>query len=49
MIWHPLAALARVPGLSEVLIIGFYEDSVMSGFIRDAKREFPNLGIRWVS
>ena len=49
MIWHPLAALAKMPGLSEILIIGFYEDSVMNGFIKDAKREFPNIGIRFVS
>jgi mannose-1-phosphate guanylyltransferase len=48
MVWHPLAALAKVPGLIEILIIGFYEDSVMTGFIKDARREFPNIGIRWV-
>lgn len=49
MAWHPLAALAKVPGLSEVIIIGFYEDSVLSGFIRDARREFPNITITCVS
>jgi hypothetical protein len=48
MVWHPLAALAKVPGLTEILIIGFYEDSVMSGFIKDAKREFPNIGISYL-
>jgi mannose-1-phosphate guanylyltransferase len=48
MIWHPTAALAAVPGLTEILIIGFYEDSVLSGFVKEAKREFPNIGIRWV-
>ena len=46
MIWHPLAALAKVEGLTEVIIIGFYEDSAMAGFIKDSKREFPNIGIR---
>lgn len=46
MIWHQLSALATVPGLSEIIIIGFYEDSVMSGFIKDSKREFPNVAIR---
>lgn len=46
MVWHPLAALAKVPALTEVLIIGFYEDAVMAGFIKDAKREFPNISIR---
>ena len=46
MVWHPLAALAHVPGLSEVIIIGFYEDSMMSGFVKDSKKEFPNIAIR---
>ncbi|RXK41105.1 mannose-1-phosphate guanylyltransferase [Tremella mesenterica] len=48
MIWHPLSALAKVPGLTEVIIIGFYEDSVLSGFIKDAKREFPNIAISYL-
>lgn len=46
MIWHPLAALARIPDLTEVFIVGFYEDALMSDFIRSAKREFPKLSIR---
>lgn len=49
MIWHPLSALARVEGLSEIIIIGFYEDSTMSGFVKDSKREFPNINIRYVN
>ncbi|WWC63373.1 uncharacterized protein I303_105973 [Kwoniella dejecticola CBS 10117] len=48
MIWHPLSAFAKVPGLTEVIIIGFYEDSVMSGFIKEVKREFPNIGISYL-
>ncbi|ORX38427.1 nucleotide-diphospho-sugar transferase [Kockovaella imperatae] len=48
MVWHPLSALAKVPELTEVIIIGFYEDAVMSGFIKDAKREYPNLAISYL-
>ncbi|KAK6910735.1 mannose-1-phosphate guanylyltransferase [Kwoniella mangroviensis CBS 10435] len=48
MIWHPLSAFAKVPGLTEVIMIGFYEDSVMSGFIKEAKREFPNIAISYL-
>ena len=48
MVWHPLSALARVPGLTEVVLIGFYEDSVMAGFIKDVKREFPNIAISYL-
>ncbi|WVQ80063.1 hypothetical protein IAT38_002164 [Cryptococcus sp. DSM 104549] len=48
MIWHPLSALAKVPGLTEILIIGFYEDSVMAPFVKEAKREFPNIAISYL-
>jgi len=48
MVWHPLTALAKVPGLTEVVLIGFYEDSVMAGFIKDSKREFPNITISYL-
>lgn len=48
MVWHPLAALAQVPGLTEVLIIGSYEDAVMMPFIKEAKREFANIGISYL-
>jgi mannose-1-phosphate guanylyltransferase len=48
MIWHPLNALAQVPGLTEVIIIGFYDDSVMQPFVKVAKREFPNVAISYL-
>ncbi|CAD6577166.1 MAG: Proteasome subunit alpha type-2 [Tremellales sp. Tagirdzhanova-0007] len=48
MIWHQLSALARVSGLTEIIIIGFYEDSAMSGFVKDSKREFPNIAISYL-
>lgn len=48
MIWHHIQALSKVDGLSEVLLIGFYEDAVMAPFVKDASRDFPNLVIRWV-
>ena len=48
MVWHPLAALTKVPGLTEVVLIGFYEDSVMAGFIKDSKREFPDITISYL-
>lgn len=46
MVWHPLAALAKVPGLSEIILIGFYEDNVMAPFVKESQREFPNIRIR---
>lgn len=46
MIWHHIQALSKVDGLSEVLLIGFYDDAVMAPFVKDASRDFPNLVIR---
>lgn len=48
MIWHPLQALSNVPGLTEVIIIGFYDDAHMAGFVKEAKREFPNIAISYL-
>ncbi|EFQ31429.1 nucleotidyl transferase [Colletotrichum graminicola] len=50
IIWHCLAAIDRVPGkeITEVLIIGYYEESVFRDFIKDAASEFPNLTIKYL-
>lgn len=48
IISHHLAALTKVEGLKEVLIIGFFEDNVFSRFVDDAANEFPSLNIRQV-
>ncbi|EKC98356.1 Psa2p [Trichosporon asahii var. asahii CBS 8904] len=48
MVWHPLAALAQVPGLTDVFLIGFYEDSVMAPFVKEAQREFPKIKISYL-
>lgn len=45
MIYHPLLALSKIKGLTEVVIIGFYEDALFADFIKQAKREFPGLSI----
>ncbi|TDZ16568.1 putative mannose-1-phosphate guanyltransferase [Colletotrichum sidae] len=50
IIWHCLTAIERVPGkeITEVLIIGYYEESVFRDFIKDATNEFPNLSIKYL-
>lgn len=45
MIYHPLLALSKIKGLTEVVIIGFYEDSLFADFLKQAKREFPGMSI----
>ncbi|GEM11011.1 mannose-1-phosphate guanylyltransferase [Rhodotorula toruloides] len=48
IIWHSLVALSHVEGLTEVLLIGFYDEAVINPFIKDASRDFPNLSIRYL-
>ncbi|RIB15390.1 nucleotide-diphospho-sugar transferase [Gigaspora rosea] len=48
IIWHHLDALSKVEGLKEVLLIGFYEDSVFQRFIDDAARDFPQIYVRYL-
>ncbi|SAL95921.1 hypothetical protein [Absidia glauca] len=45
---HHLAALSKVQGLQEVLIIGFFEDNVFARFLDEAASEFPHLHIRYL-
>ncbi|KAF9145932.1 Proteasome subunit alpha type-2 [Mortierella sp. GBA39] len=48
IISHHIAALSKVEDLKEILLIGFFEDSVFSSFLQDAAREYPNLHIRYL-
>lgn len=48
IIWHGIQALSRLEGLEEVILIGFYEDSVFTGFIKETSRDFPHLKIRYL-
>ncbi|KAI8993729.1 nucleotide-diphospho-sugar transferase [Pilobolus umbonatus] len=45
---HHLAALSKVDGLQEVLMIGFFENSVLSGYIDEASTVFPHLNIKYL-
>lgn len=38
----------QVPGLNEVILIGVYEDSIFQTFLKDCKREFPNISVSCV-
>lgn len=46
MIYHPLQALAKVPGMKEILIIGFFDQSLFDRFLTEAQIEFPYIQIR---
>ncbi|KAK7911569.1 Proteasome subunit alpha type-2 [Apiospora marii] len=48
IIWHCLTAIAKVPSIQEVVMIGYYDESVFRDFIKDASHEFPNLPIKYL-
>lgn len=48
IIWHGIQALSKVANLKEVLLIGFYEDSILAPFVKQASRDFPSLQIRYM-
>ena len=43
IIWHCLRAVARVPGIKEVILVGYYDESVFRDFIKDSTKEFPQI------
>lgn len=48
LLQHHVRALSKVDHLTTIYLIGFFEDSVLADFIRDASREFPHLTIRYL-
>jgi mannose-1-phosphate guanylyltransferase len=48
MVYHQVSALAKLPDLKEILLIGFYEPNLFQQFIDDASAEFPGISIRFV-
>ena len=41
-----LHALRKVSSIKEVLLIGFYEESVFREFVKSASEQFPNWNIK---
>ncbi|KND00908.1 uncharacterized protein SPPG_04008 [Spizellomyces punctatus DAOM BR117] len=48
MIFHHVAALAKLPGMKEILIVGFFENSIFDRFLTEIQMEFPNVPIRYL-
>ncbi|KAJ1328064.1 mannose-1-phosphate guanylyltransferase [Microdochium nivale] len=48
IVWHCLTAIAKVPSIQEVIMIGYYDESVFRDFIKDSASEFPNLPIKYL-
>ncbi|KAI5282332.1 hypothetical protein KEM54_002833, partial [Ascosphaera aggregata] len=48
IIWHCLRAVAKVPGIREVDLVGYYDESVFRDFIKDSLRDFPQLKLNYL-
>ncbi|KAI9757824.1 MAG: Proteasome subunit alpha type-2 [Lichina confinis] len=48
IIWHAVTAIAKVSAIREVVLVGYYEESVLRDFIKDASKEFPQLNIKYL-
>lgn len=48
IIWHCLKALAKVPDVREVILVGYYDESVFRDFIKDCAKEFPQFRILYL-
>ena len=48
IIWHCLKAVAKVEGIKEVIMIGYYDESVFRDFIKDSAREFSQFKITYL-
>jgi mannose-1-phosphate guanylyltransferase len=46
IIYHHVAALAKIVGMKEIFLIGSFEQSVFDGFLKEMQREFPSIIIR---
>ncbi|CAN6617464.1 mannose-1-phosphate guanyltransferase [Trichomonascus vanleenenianus] len=45
---HSVDAVAKVPTVKEIILIGFYEDAVFDEFIRDTARQHPHLSVKYL-
>ncbi|KAJ3020381.1 UNVERIFIED_CONTAM: hypothetical protein HDU68_010217, partial [Siphonaria sp. JEL0065] len=48
MIYHHVNALAKLPGMKEILLVGFFEKEVFDRFLADVQLEFNNVSIRYL-
>jgi mannose-1-phosphate guanylyltransferase len=48
LIYHPLVAIAKVPSIKEVILIGYYDETVFGPSIREWANEFPAVKISYL-
>ncbi|PLN81938.1 nucleotide-diphospho-sugar transferase [Aspergillus taichungensis] len=48
IIQHCLKALAKIPDIREVALVGYYDETVFRDFIKDSAKEFPQFRIQYL-
>ncbi|EEH38447.2 mannose-1-phosphate guanyltransferase subunit beta-A [Paracoccidioides lutzii Pb01] len=48
IIWHCLKAVAKVKVVREVILVGYYDETVFRDFIKDSSKGFPNIRIQYL-
>ncbi|KAI5244070.1 nucleotide-diphospho-sugar transferase [Aureobasidium subglaciale] len=48
IIQHCFDAVTRVPEITEVFLVGYYDETVFRDFIKDAHREHPKISVRYL-
>lgn len=48
IISHCLKAISKVPGIREVILVGYYDETVFRDFIKDSAQEFPQFRIQYL-
>ncbi|CAF9909554.1 MAG: hypothetical protein GOMPHAMPRED_006801 [Gomphillus americanus] len=48
IIWHCLRAVTKVQGIRDVILVGYYDESVFKDFIKDASKELPQLRLQYL-
>ncbi|KAI8911391.1 nucleotide-diphospho-sugar transferase [Powellomyces hirtus] len=48
MIYHHVSALAKLPGMKEILVVGFFENNVFDRFLTEVQMEYPDVPIRYL-
>ena len=43
-----MTAIAKVQGIKEVVLVGYYDESVFRDFIKDCSREFPQFKVTYL-
>jgi len=48
IIYHHVRALARIPNMNEIYLIGFFESGEFDSFLREMQKEFPTVHLRYL-